>query len=117
MPRKPLDAVRTNIYLPKKQDAALRALADHTGVTFVEHLRRAVDFYLAFSEDIQRAVDNIANLGASGERDSVHQAGDSGLHPEEASPGVLVVDEPAAHSGETGSKGDGPLPFRTTVEP
>lgn len=81
MPRKPLDAVRTNVYLPRKQDAALRNLADHSGVTFAEHLRRAVDFYIAFSDDIQSAVDRLA---VDPEPQSVPQAeGTSapGLHP------------------------------------
>jgi hypothetical protein len=60
MARQSLDAVRTNIYLSKPQDAALRTLSARSGITYAEHVRRAIDFYLAFSEDIHRKVDELA---------------------------------------------------------
>jgi hypothetical protein len=61
MARQNLDGVRTNIYLPKLQHRAVAGLAERTGLTFAEHIRRAVDFYLAFSDDIHRKVEEQAD--------------------------------------------------------
>jgi hypothetical protein len=38
---------RTNIYLTERQLAALRAKAGESGLSVAEHVRRAVDEYLA----------------------------------------------------------------------
>jgi len=37
---------RTHIFLPEATIAALRALAERTGLSVAEHIRRAVDVYL-----------------------------------------------------------------------
>lgn len=37
---------RTNIFLPEQMRAALQALADKTGLTVAELVRRAIDEYL-----------------------------------------------------------------------
>jgi len=37
---------RTHVFLPEPVVAALRALADKTGLSVAEHVRRAVDEYL-----------------------------------------------------------------------
>ena len=60
MARAHLGGVRTNIYLPKPQHAAVTTLVGATGITFAEHIRRAVDFYLAFSDDITQVVTKLA---------------------------------------------------------
>ena len=60
MSRANLGGVRTNVYLPKPQHAAIETLVAHTGLTFAEHIRRAVDFYIAFSEDIHKTVSKLA---------------------------------------------------------
>lgn len=66
MSRPKSDTVRTNIYLPKLQHDAVSALASRTGTTFADHIRRAVDFYLAFSEDVHDKVEKIAEMGKGG---------------------------------------------------
>jgi predicted DNA-binding protein len=38
--------IRTNIHLPEKVVAALKALSEKTGLSYAEHIRRAVDAYL-----------------------------------------------------------------------
>ncbi len=38
---------RTNIFLTEKQIAALKALAEKTGLSYSELIRRAIDEYLA----------------------------------------------------------------------
>lgn len=38
---------KRNVYLTEKQEAALCKLADKSGLTVSEHLRRIVDEYLA----------------------------------------------------------------------
>jgi predicted DNA-binding protein len=38
--------IRTGIYLPKKQIARLKRLAEKTGLSMAEHVRRAIDDYL-----------------------------------------------------------------------
>ena len=65
MARQSLDAVRTNIYLSKPQDAALRTLSVRSGITYAEHVRRAIDFYLAFSEDIHKVIDQLSEGGGT----------------------------------------------------
>jgi len=47
MPRKNLDGVRTHVILTKHQSKELREFARQTGMTLAEHIRRAVDQYLA----------------------------------------------------------------------
>jgi len=37
---------RTHVFLPDATIAALRALADRTGLSVAEHIRRAIDVYL-----------------------------------------------------------------------
>jgi predicted DNA-binding protein len=37
---------RTNIFLPEQLLERLRALADKTGLSVAEHIRRAIDEYL-----------------------------------------------------------------------
>lgn len=60
MARQNLGGVRTNIYLPPLQHKALSKLSERTGLSFAEHVRRAVDFYLAFCEDIHARVEDEA---------------------------------------------------------
>lgn len=38
--------IRLNAYLTAQQDKALKRLAKKTGLTYSEHLRRAIDEYL-----------------------------------------------------------------------
>lgn len=38
---------RTNVHLSEKQLEALKALQEETGITTAEHIRRAIDAYLA----------------------------------------------------------------------
>jgi|19_taG_2_1085344.scaffolds.fasta_scaffold00122_4 predicted DNA-binding protein len=49
MARDKLPTTRTNIYLPNPQQEKIRTLANRTGITAAEHIRRAVDFYLAWA--------------------------------------------------------------------
>lgn len=51
MPRQSLDGRRTHLILTKYQDKELRQLADKTGMNVSEHIRRAVDYYLASLAD------------------------------------------------------------------
>lgn len=51
MPRRSLDGLRTHVILTKPQDRELRRLARETGMTTSEHIRRAIDFYLASLSD------------------------------------------------------------------
>lgn len=37
---------RTNIYFPPKQKEALERICEETGLSFAEHVRRAVDLYI-----------------------------------------------------------------------
>lgn len=39
--------IRINVYVTEKELAALRKLADDTGLPFSEYIRRALDEYLA----------------------------------------------------------------------
>lgn len=57
MARQNLGGVRTNIYLPPLQHKAMSSLSERTGLSFAEHVRRAIDFYLAFCEDIHAKVE------------------------------------------------------------
>lgn len=47
MPRQSIEGVRLHVILPKPQHEALQRHSKRTGLTVSEHLRRAVDFYLA----------------------------------------------------------------------
>lgn len=47
MPRASLNGTRLHVIVTKQQEAALRRHAKNTGLTVAEHIRRAVDFYLA----------------------------------------------------------------------
>lgn len=47
MPRQSIEGVRCHVILPKPQHAALQQYSKKTGMTVSEHLRRAVDLYLA----------------------------------------------------------------------
>ncbi len=47
MPRLKTGAKRVNFYLTEIQQKELRKLAKRSGLTFSEHLRRAVDEYLS----------------------------------------------------------------------
>ena len=51
MPRQSLDGLRTHVIITKYQDRELRKLAKESGMTVAEHLRRAIDFYLASLAD------------------------------------------------------------------
>lgn len=51
MPRRSLDGLRTHVIVTKPQDRELRKLARETGMTASEHIRRAIDFYLASLSD------------------------------------------------------------------
>jgi len=51
MPRQSLDGLRTHVIITKYQDRELRQLAEKTGMTVAEHVRRALDFYLASLAD------------------------------------------------------------------
>jgi hypothetical protein len=51
MPRPSLDGRRTHLILTRYQDRELRLLAKETGMNVSEHIRRAVDFYLASLAD------------------------------------------------------------------
>jgi hypothetical protein len=51
MPRQSLDGHRTHLILTKYQDRELRQLAKDTGMNVSEHIRRAVDYYLASLSD------------------------------------------------------------------
>lgn len=62
MARQNLGGVRTNIYLPPVQHQAVSNLSERTGLSFAEHVRRAVDFYLAFCEDIHVKVEAEAGV-------------------------------------------------------
>lgn len=47
MPRPSLDGKRTHLILTRYQYRELHTLAEKTGMNVSEHIRRAVDFYLA----------------------------------------------------------------------
>lgn len=47
MPRPSLDGVRTHVILTKPQSRALHELSRESGMTVAEHIRRAIDDYLA----------------------------------------------------------------------
>jgi hypothetical protein len=51
MPRQSLDGLRTHVIITKYQDRELRKLTKESGMTVAEHLRRAIDFYLASLAD------------------------------------------------------------------
>lgn len=51
MPRQSLDGLRTHVIITKYQDRELRKLARESGMTVAEHMRRAIDFYLASLAD------------------------------------------------------------------
>jgi predicted DNA-binding protein len=42
---------RTHIFLPEPLKAALHALSEKTGMSVAEHIRRAIDAYLAKLKD------------------------------------------------------------------
>lgn len=62
MPRQNLGGVRTNIYLPPVQHQAVSNLSERTGLSFAEHVRRALDFYMAFCDDIHKKVEKEAGI-------------------------------------------------------
>jgi predicted DNA binding CopG/RHH family protein len=41
-----LHMLRVNIFLPEPVVAALKALSEKTGMSYAEHIRRAIDAYL-----------------------------------------------------------------------
>lgn len=47
MARQSIEGVRLHVIIPKPQHEALQKHSDRTGLTVSEHMRRAVDFYLA----------------------------------------------------------------------
>jgi hypothetical protein len=47
MPQKTLGGVRIHVIITKPQLAALDKFCEKTGLTRADHMRRAVDFYLA----------------------------------------------------------------------
>lgn len=51
MPRQSLEGRRTHLILTKYQDRELKVLAKQTGMSASEHIRRAVDYYLAALSD------------------------------------------------------------------
>lgn len=51
MPRQSLDGVRTHVIVTKHQDRELRETSKRTGLTVAEHIRRAIDLYLAALAD------------------------------------------------------------------
>ena len=38
--------IRVNLHLPERVVAALKALSEKTGLSYAEHIRRAIDAYL-----------------------------------------------------------------------
>ena len=46
MPRRSIEGQRAHVIIPNRQDRELRKLADETGLTISEHIRRAIDQYL-----------------------------------------------------------------------
>lgn len=38
--------IRVNLFLPERVVAALKALSEKTGLSYAEHIRRAIDAYL-----------------------------------------------------------------------
>lgn len=51
MPAKIQNGVRMHLIVPKQQHSALDKLARRTGITASEHLRRALDLYLAHAAE------------------------------------------------------------------
>jgi predicted DNA-binding protein len=47
MPRQSLDGIRIHVILTKNHDRELRRLSKETGMTLADHIRRAIDHYLA----------------------------------------------------------------------
>lgn len=50
MPRESLDGLRTHVIITKPQDRALREMSRRTGMTLAEHIRRAIDHYIALAK-------------------------------------------------------------------
>lgn len=46
-----LHMIRVNIFLPERVVAALKALSEKTGLSYAEHIRRAIDAYLKKTKD------------------------------------------------------------------
>lgn len=51
MPRQSLEGRRTHLIMTKYQERELKVLATKTGISVSEHIRRAIDFYLASLAD------------------------------------------------------------------
>ena len=47
MPRESIEGVRKHVLITKYQNRDLRQIADETGIPVAEHIRRALDFYIA----------------------------------------------------------------------
>lgn len=51
MPRQSLEGRRTHLIMTRHQEKELKQLAGKTGISVSEHIRRAIDFYLASLAD------------------------------------------------------------------
>lgn len=51
MPRQSLEGRRTHLIMTRYQEKELKSLAGKTGISVSEHIRRAIDFYLASLAD------------------------------------------------------------------
>lgn len=51
MPRQSLEGRRTHLIMTRYQEKELKHLAGKTGISVSEHIRRAIDFYLASLAD------------------------------------------------------------------
>lgn len=51
MPRQSLEGRRTHLIMTRYQEKELKSLAGRTGISVSEHIRRAIDFYLASLAD------------------------------------------------------------------
>ena len=51
MPRESIDGVRKHVIITRYQLRDLKQIADETGMPVAEHIRRALDFYIASVSD------------------------------------------------------------------
>lgn len=51
MPQRSVEGSRLHVIVPDRQRKALEELVDHTGFTMSDHIRRAIDQYLAAQKE------------------------------------------------------------------
>lgn len=51
MPREQIEGVRKHVIITKYQQRDLKRIAEETGMPVAEHIRRALDFYIASVSD------------------------------------------------------------------